>query len=145
MTYDTKWLTLTAWVIILFGALICLGGFAATLLPVDILYQVFHPSDGQAVWSEHMRFSTGLLGAVTFGWGLTLLSIVKATPELKREIARSLWTSITCGLGVWYVVDSTISVANGYRVNAVSNTIIMALYMFAIRQSGIYTTKRVNG
>lgn len=126
-----------AWVVILFGAVLCLAGFTLTLAPVDMLYKIFHPGEGDAVWSDHLRFSTGVMGAVSLGWGLTLLTLAKQTPSMDRALAKALWNSISTGLMVWFVIDGVISLANGFWVNAISNVVIAVVYTAALRKSGV--------
>ncbi|WP_427452683.1 hypothetical protein [Litorimonas sp. WD9-15] len=130
-------LKLFAWVVILFGAVLCLAGFTLTLAPVDLLYKVFHPGEGHAVWGDHLRFSTGLMGAVTLGWGLTLLALAKHTAIMNAASVKALWGSVTTGMIIWLVIDSVISIANGFWVNALSNAVIAAIYFWAIGKSGV--------
>lgn len=133
-------LKLFAWVVIVFGALICLGGFTFTLAPIDLLYQILHPGDGHAVWSEHLRFSTGLMGVVTLGWGLTFLALVKHMPTMTATTAKALWGSVTTSLMIWFIIDGIISISNGFWVNAISNTVIAVIYFWAIAKSGVRKT-----
>lgn len=134
---STTPLKLFAWVVILFGAVLCLAGFNATLAPVDLLYKIFHPGEGDAIWGDHLRFSTGVMGAVSFGWGLTFLSLAKLTSSMERALAKTLWSSISTGLIAWFVIDGVISLANGFWVNAISNVVIAILYVLALRKSGV--------
>lgn len=133
---NMKPLILYAWVITLFGAVLCLAGFAATLAPIDLLYAIFHPGPGDPVWTDHLRFSTGLMGAVTLGWGLTFLSLAKHSANLGAA-TKPLWGSVTTGMLIWFIVDGVISVANGFWVNVVSNIVLIALYFWAISASGV--------
>jgi len=130
-------LKLFAWVVILFGAVLCLAGFTLTLAPVDLLYKVFHPGEGHAVWGDHLRFSTGLMGAVTLSWGLTLLALAKHTAIMNAASVKALWGSVTAGMIIWLVIDSVISIANGFWVNAISNAVIAVIYFWAIGKSGV--------
>ena len=130
-------LKLFAWVAIIFGAFLSLSGFVATLAPVDILYKILHPGDGHAVWGDHLRFSTGLMGAVSLGWGMTLLALAKHTPIMNAASAKALWGSVTLGLIIWFIIDGVISIATGFWVNALSNTVIAVVYFWALGKSGV--------
>lgn len=133
---NTTPLKLFAWVVIIFGALLCFAGFSFTLAPVDALYKLLHPGEGHAVWDQHLRFSTGLMGVITLGWGMTLLALAKHSSDMGGAVAKALWNSVTIGMIVWFVIDNTISVTNGYWVNAISNSVIAVIYLWAIRKSG---------
>jgi len=124
--------------IALFGAVLCTAGFAATLGGVDAIFRLFHPGEGHPVWSEHMRFSTGLMGAVSLGWGLTFYAIAKHSADMGEATTKALWKSITIGMIVWFVIDGIISISNGYWVNAVSNTVIAILYYAALKTSRVF-------
>jgi hypothetical protein len=81
------------------------------------------------------RFSIGLMGAVTMGWGMTLYVAFQAAHLMDAAHAPRIWRNITVVALIWYAVDSYISVMTGYWLNAVSNTAILALYLYAIGQS----------
>jgi len=130
-------LTLFGLFVAAFGLFLCFAGFAATLMGVDFMFKLFHPGEGHAVWSEHMRFSTGLMGAVSLGWGLTLYAKAKHSAAMPAATAKALWASVTIGMVIWFVIDTIISVANGYWVNGISNLCVVALYLLAIRLSGV--------
>jgi hypothetical protein len=126
-----------AWAVIAFGAILMLAGFTATHAPVDLLFQLFHPGPGDPVWGQHMRFSTGLMGAVTFGWGMTLLALAQHSPAMGAA-AKAVWSSVTIAMTIWFIVDSIISIANGFWVNVVSNVVLGLLYLLATHKSGVW-------
>lgn len=134
---NTAPLKLFAWIVIIFGAVLCLAGFTATLAPVEFLYKILHPGPAEAIWGDYLRFSTGLMGAVTLGWGLTVLALAKHSSAMSATTAKAVWNSVTNGLIIWFVVDGIISISNGFWVNAVSNTIISLIYLWAIHKSRV--------
>ncbi len=76
------------------------------------------------------------MGAVTIGWGLTFRVAFKALNLPDPAQAAPLWRKLTLFALIWYVVDSYISIATGFWLNAVSNTILMALYLIPLFKSG---------
>ena len=134
---NTAPLKFFAWVVTIFGAVLCLAGFAATLAPIDLLYKIFHPGPAEAIWGDHLRFSTGLMGAVTLGWGLTVMALAKYSSAINAATVKALWNSVTTGMIIWFIVDGIISIANGFWVNAISNTVIALIYIWAIQKSGV--------
>ncbi len=55
------------------------------------------------------RFSIALMGAVSLGWGATLLAVARITPELSAPQAQKLWRMVTWSVLLWFVVDSALS------------------------------------
>jgi hypothetical protein len=130
-----NWLNLWCLAVTLFGAILALGAFAPTDGLARLVFDLFQMPFPDDMDSLH-RFSIGLMGAVTMGWGMTLYVAFQAAHLLDPGHAPRIWRSVTIIALIWYVVDSYISVATGYWMNAVSNTLIMALYLVAIWRSG---------
>lgn len=130
-----SWLRLWAWGVVLFGAVLAGAGFAATGAPALFLIGEF----GAGTFApDHIhRFAIGLMSAVSLGWGLTLLVTLRALFALDAATAAPLWRALTGAVLVWYVVDGAISFGTGFALNAVSNTALLALYLFPVLRSGV--------
>ncbi|MDZ7587960.1 MAG: hypothetical protein U5J78_01910 [Parasphingorhabdus sp.] len=87
------------------------------------------------------RFSIGLMGAVTLGWGMTFYAAFQAAYALEASAAARIWRSITIAAVVWYVVDSFISISTGFALNAVSNTLFLIGYFLPILRSGVMVSR----
>jgi hypothetical protein len=117
-----------------FGAL-----FAACAIPAfdggtQLFYDVIYwPLDGASGFTEDVRFTCALLGAVTMGWALTIRGLVQAA----HQLGAPAWRSLVAAMLTWYVIDSAISVASGVPVNAVSNTALIAALLAPILASGV--------
>ena len=79
-----------------------------------------------------MRFSIALLGAVTIGWGLTTLGAVRTS-----QPGGAMWRWLTGAIVTWYAIDSALSVATGFPLNALSNTVFVATYLAPVIGSGV--------
>ena len=90
-----------------------------------------------AAFDRAMRFSVGLMGCVTLGWGLTLAAVAIAGPAPVR-----MWRGVTLGVLIWFACDSTISVLTGFALNAASNAVLLAAYMVLAVGSGALTPGR---
>ena len=121
--------------VVLFGSVLMGAGFASTDRPTRALFDIL--SDAAPVFDAPLRFSVGLMGAVTFGWGLSLLAVTSVLHLLDPATARLLWMRLALACGTWYLVDSTISVATGFGLNAVSNTVFMAAFLLIAWRSGV--------
>jgi subtilisin family serine protease len=133
-----KALSLWSGFIVLFGLVLAGAGFAATDGIALAIFDLFGASDF-APDSLH-RFSIGLMGAVTMGWGATYYVTFQALHQLPAHAAAPLWRLVTAGALAWYVIDCVISVATGIAFNAVSNTALIAAYLLITGSAGVLRT-----
>jgi hypothetical protein len=75
------------------------------------------PEYGSAV-APYLAFVYGVLGAVMLGWAVLML-LVLAGPFRRGEPEG--WRMLAWPLAIWFVVDTTWSLATGYWQNAVLN------------------------
>jgi hypothetical protein len=135
-----NWLSAWAAGVTIFGLILAGGAFAATDGLTAALFSMFGnplPADIDA----HHRFAIGLMGAVTMGWGLTYVATFKALFALPPTQSAPIWRLVLFFGLVWYVVDSWISVATGFWMNAVSNTLVLVLLLIGLVQSGALSGK----
>jgi len=126
------------WAVGLFGAILAASAFEATRGPIRLLFGLLN--DRVAFDPDaHTQFSLAVLGAVTVGWSLTLLAAVQAAHQLGDQ-ARSVWLLVTSSLVVWYAIDTALSVATGFGLNAIPNTIFLAAFLLPIVCSGVIKT-----
>lgn len=130
-----NWLTLWCIGVGLFGLLLAGAVSDATDGPLRALMSAWGgptPYDPDA----HHRFAYGLMGAVTFGWSISLYAAFKAATML-GDAGAPIWRILVTGALLWFLVDNTISIATGFWVNAVSNTVILALLFVPLLASGV--------
>ncbi len=129
------WLNIWSLGVILFGLVLAGAGFAAT----DAIAVILHDFMGPAPFAPtpSLRFGFGLMGAVTMGWGGTLLVTFKALHLLDRPRATPLWRVLVGVVLAWFAIDSTISITNGFWMNAVSNMLLTILFLIPIWKSGV--------
>jgi hypothetical protein len=123
------------WAVGLFGVILAASAFEATRGPTRLLFGLLNNRvafDPDA----HAQFSLAVLGAVTVGWSLTLLAAVQGAHQLGDQ-ARSVWMLVTGSLVVWYVIDTALSLATGFGLNAIPNTIFLAAFLLPIICSGV--------
>lgn len=130
-TWTIRW----CWAIGLFGLILAASAFEATSGPTRLLFGLLNDRVALDL-DAPMRFSLGILGAVTVGWSLTLLAAIHAA-HLLGDRARPVWMLVTSSLVVWYVVDTALSVATGFGLNAIPNTIFAAAFLLPIVASGV--------
>ncbi len=130
-----RWLYVWCGVVTVFGLILCGAGLAATGAPSFALLHILNPSVMITV-DAPLRCSIGLMGAVTFGWGLTLFTTIRAALAL-GDWGGSVWRSLLISVGVWYLIDSFISIATGFGLNAVSNTVLLLAFLLPILRTGV--------
>jgi hypothetical protein len=133
--FSQSWLSAWSLGVILFGLVLAGAGFAATDRMAVLLHNFMGPTPFEPTPS--LRFSFGLMGAVTMGWGGTLYVAFKALHALDRAQAAPIWRLLIGVALAWYVIDSAISITNGFWLNAVSNTLLTILLLIPIMKSGV--------
>jgi hypothetical protein len=127
-----RWLFIAACIIVLFG--LSMAFFNQSKL-FDLLLnrQINLVFWGSAQASPDIiafqRFVYGVLGATMAGWGI-FLGFISHYPYKKRE--PWAWNCVISGMTVWYVVDTTISIASDVIFNALLNTSIFLLVLLPL-------------
>jgi len=135
--FHQKWLNFAIWGVIIFGAILALFAFPATELPSRYFYQLIQNPIAEDA-DRHFRFAMGLMGCITVGWGLSMLTIMKAAAMLEGEQAASIWRSFTFAVLFWYVIDNIASIYTGFPLNALSNTVLLAMFLIPLWRSGAW-------
>jgi len=89
--------------------------------------------DASAFDASGMRISVSLVGAVMLGWGCAMLAVWRACGA---DVA--VWRGLSRAVLIWYVVDSALSVATGFPINALSNTAFVALFLVPAVKLGFF-------
>lgn len=128
------WMTVWCWAVILFGVLLASGSMPGTDGLVKFLYGLLGGLNSEALQFDApgMRFSIALMGAVTLGWGLTILLLLPAI----HAFGAPAWRGLTAALVVWFVVDGALSVATGFALNIVPNTVLAVAYFVPLLAGG---------
>lgn len=120
--------------LVLFGAVLSAGAFAPSSGPVALLMTLL--SGGEAIaFTPALRFSLGLMGAITIGWAVMIYGVMRVAFTLGSQ-GRQLWDAITSGLIAWYVIDGICSIATGFALNIIPNTALAGMYLVGLTQSG---------
>lgn len=118
----------------LFGAVLSGGAFEATSGPVRLVFDNLH-GPGELTFSPVLRFSLGVMGAVSIGWAVMLYFVVRAAID-QGPGGRPLWNAISAGMASWFVIDCTLSIATGFGLNVVPNLALAGMYVAGLIGSG---------
>lgn len=131
----SNWLVVWCWAMVAFGAVLVTAAIPALDGGVRSLLVAFSSGSTRAdsLDAPAMRFAVGLMGALTLGWGLTILAAVRSAEPLGPRF----WRALTLAMLVWFVLDSTISISTGFWINAVSNTVFLIGFLAPVIASRI--------
>ena len=129
------WMTAWCWAVAAFGLVLTGAAFEATSGPTRLLFAVLNGSEPLHL-NAQMRFSEAVLGAVTLGWSVTLMAAIQAA-NLLGDRGRPVWRLVTASMVGWWVIDSVLSIATGYGLNAIPNTVFLAAFLLPILRSGV--------
>lgn len=129
-----QWLNLWCVAVALFGAVLAGSAFPGSDWVAKALLTLLR-DDARIVFDPTLRFTIALMGCVTLGWAGTLWAAIKAADRLGADGA-DIWRLIAASIIGWYVIDSLLSVATGFALNAVSNTVFTAALLLPVWRSG---------
>ena len=135
----STWLWVWCWGVLAFGALLVTAAIPGLDAGARMLFGMFAPNPATAFTFDlpAVRFGLGLQGALTIGWAMTMFGMLRAA----KTIGAPIWRSLTVPLLTWYVIDSAISIATGFWLNAVSNTALMVTYLIPVLASSVLRGK----
>ena len=134
-----NWLKVWCAAVLLFGVLLAGAAFEPTSGPTRFVLRLLGGPPDLAFDQTH-RFGMALLGAVTIGWAITLFATIDAALRL-GPAGRPVWRTLTIAVVAWYVIDSGLSIATGYGLNALSNTLFLVAFLIPVRASGATSVK----
>lgn len=131
-----QWLHAWIWLTIGFGALFCGAAMPGLDAGVALFYNIVSGGTFEASGFDApgMRISVSLVGAVVLGWGLCLLAVYRASGT---DLA--VWRGLARATMAWYVIDSALSIITGFPLNALSNTLFIALFLVPALKLGFFS------
>ena len=129
------WMTAWCWAVAAFGLALTGAAFEATSGPTRLLFAVLNGPEPLDL-NAPLRFSEAVLGAVTLGWSVTLMAAIQAA-NLLGDRGRPVWGLVTASVVGWWAIDSALSIATGYGLNALPNTVFLAAFLLPILRSRV--------
>ena len=140
-TFWEQWLHAWIWLTIGFGCLFSAAGVPGLDTGAGLFYWIVSGGtlDAGAFDAPGMRISVALVGAVMLGWGCAMLAVWSA-----RGADVTLWRGLARAVLIWWAVDSALSVATGVPINALSNTLFVALFLVPAVKLGFFSREMVS-
>ena len=133
MTLDSRirWLKIASDITIGFGLLLAAAAIPALSGPAEFLLDfIYFPVDGaESVDMPAARILNAITGGLMTGLGIMTFLIASELMPRDPAIARRL---ILFGIGGWYIVDSSMSIAAGAPLNALFNTGFLLLFYIPV-------------
>lgn len=139
-----NWMLAWCFAVGLFGVVLAAGGLEIADGVTHFVFSLLNKPE-EFNLTPHLRFSLSVLGAVTIGWSVSLWAAINAANQLGKQSGRSTWILVTVSVLSWYVIDSTLSVATGFWLNTIPNTIFAAAFLFVLIGSGVITNQKSDG
>jgi hypothetical protein len=130
-----NWLDLWVVAVAAFGVFLISGAWPASEHAIVALLDLLN-GVAPLETSQPLRFAFALLGAITIGWAMTLYVAIQAAHAL-GPAGRPIWLGLTAAVAAWYAIDSTLSVMTGYALNAASNTVFAAAFLWPVLASRV--------
>lgn len=139
-----KYMMLWCFAVLGFGAVLTLGALPSTDMPVRVLLGVL--GGGLSVeMTQPLQFAFAVMGPVTMGWAVTMIGITKVARTLTGPALQTLWHYALCGVLVWLIVDSILSILTGYALNVIPNFILGGLFLAIVIPSGALKGTPIEG
>ena len=127
LSFGFRWLYIVILGVMLFSASMAIMPEAAR----DLFSLLFFSSPGEfqarypAEANKYILFAHGVLGATMFGWGATMLLILKG-PFQRCEPGG--WMMLAAPLILWFVADSAFPLYTGFWQNVLLNAVLLLLF-----------------
>lgn len=130
----STWIVIWCWAVVAFGVFLATGAIPGIDAAARALFVLFSgdPATNDVFDHPAVRFGLGLQGALTVGWGLTMLALAQAP-----SIGAPQWRALSVAMVAWFVIDSAISISTGFWLNAVSNTALLVAFLIPVLASGV--------
>lgn len=126
-----RWLKIASDITIGFGLLLAAAAIPALSGPAGFLLDfIFFPVNGaETVDMPAARILNAITGGLMTGLGIMTFMIAGELMPRDPALARRL---ILFGIGGWYIVDSSMSIAAGAPLNALFNTGFLLLFYIPV-------------
>ena len=121
------------WLLVLGSVIVAFGLALAVFNQTPVFNVLFNRQINPTFWAEaditpqiraFQQWIYGVLGATMAGWGVFIVFIVHE-PFRRRE--RWAWNCLAVGVGLWFVVDTALSIAANVIFNAAFNLLLVVL------------------
>ena len=130
-TARIRWLKIGSAITFGFGILIAAAAIPALQAPTGLLLDlVYFPVDGaQQNDGEAARILSAVTGGVLAGWAAMIWLVATELYPRDPALGRRL---ILLSVGIWFVIDSSMSIAAGALLNAIFNVGFLLVFVLPV-------------
>lgn len=123
-----RWLRLWCLFAGLFWPVLAGATFDSTDAPMEVMFSIVSGWDFE--WADHLRFAFDLQGALSLGLAYPYCMLLQAS--VRHGFDELVWKMAFGALLVWFLLNGITSLATGYELNVLSNTIILVLFVLPL-------------
>lgn len=116
-----------------FGGILAGAGFDGFKVGEKLMLTLQNPIS-EPVFNDIERFSFGLIGAITIGWGLTLSYFFLAAHA--GNTGNKMYRQAFVVLIIWNLVNGYISYRTGFQLNIASNLLLSLSFVIPLYWTG---------
>ena len=116
-----------------FGGILAGAGFDGFKVGEKLMLTLQNPIS-EPVFNDIERFSFGLIGAITIGWGLTLFYFFLASHA--SNMGNKMYLQAFVVLIIWNLVNGYISYRTGFQLNIASNLLLSLSFVIPLYWTG---------
>lgn len=120
----------------LFSVILALGGLPQTDEGTRAIFWLLGAPEAD-LFTPTLRFSVAVMGAVSIGWTIATYAGIQAADAMGSRGA-PIWRLLMLSVGVWFIVDSLLSVATGFAANVLPNIALLAGFFIPILATGVH-------
>lgn len=120
----------------LFSLILALGGLPQSDGGARAIFAVLGAPEAD-LFTPTLRFSVAVMGAVSIGWTIAIYAGIQAADALGGRAA-PIWRLLMLSVGVWFVIDSILSVATGFGANVLPNIVLLTGFFIPILATGVH-------
>ena len=125
-----NWLAVVTVGVIAFGLLLVIApGLARQGFSLLVFSSADRISDFGPEAASYIELAQAVMGSVMAGWGMALLLILRG--PMQRNLTEGL-KFFGISLLVWFIPDTTFSIASGFWQNAVLNLVFAVLFLIPL-------------
>ena len=125
-----NWLAVVTVGVIAFGLLLVIApGLARQGFSLLVFSSADRISDFGPEAASYIELAQAVMGSVMAGWGMALLLILRG--PMQRNLTEGL-KFFGISLLVWFIPDTTFSIASGFWQNAILNLVFAVLFLIPL-------------
>ena len=131
------WLIVWYWTVAIFGLILIGFGFEPTDGAAETFIRIIYAPEFEN--TDPFRFALGVTGALTLLIAYIYYIAIKTGNQ--HNLGPAYWRSLLIPLLLWFVTDAAVSIATGFKLNIIPNTLLLVGILIPLIASGVMKDK----